>query len=243
MPSAGSGGTSTGHAGSGGTTSAGSGGTSTGHAGSGGATSAGGAMGSAGSTDTGPVTVGLPFTEDFESGMISPSLWTAVADQLVDPAVAQWSVVPDDTGKAAQLTSDGTERFLVGGNGAWTDQKLELRVQVVSGSPEIDIAFRYHAVKLYYYLEFANAHFKVRDRSGANTDLQPTGSKPALAVGTWYKLTVQIKGTAVSASLNDAVVVSGTFASTPIAAGGIAIGVGSGSGVVLFDDIHVTAPE
>jgi hypothetical protein len=224
--------------------SAGAGGTVVAHAGSGG-TGAGGSLGSAGSGgsgNTGPVTVGLPFTEDFESGAIAPKLWTAIASQVPDPAVALWSVVADDTGKAAQLDSDGTERFLVGGNSAWTDQKLELRVQVVSGSPEIDIAFRFHALKEYYYLEFADSHFKVRDRTGANSDVLPTGTKPAVVAGTWYKLTLQIKGTAVSASLDDMVIASGAFATTPIAAGGIAIGVGSGSGVVLFDDIHVTAP-
>ena len=88
------------------------------------------------SGNTGPVAVGLPFTEDFfESGAIAPKLWTAIASQVPDPAVAQWSVVADDTGKAAQLDSDGTERFPVGGNSAWTGiRKLELRVQVVSGS-------------------------------------------------------------------------------------------------------------
>jgi hypothetical protein len=184
----------------------------------------------------------LPFTEDFESGMIQPKLWTAVADQVPDSTFAKWAVVADDTGKAAQLTSDGTERFLVGGNSAWTDQKLELRVQIVSGSPEVDIAFRYQALKNYYYLELADKHFKVRDRSGINDDLLPTGDKPPIAAGTWYKITLQIKGTAVTGSLNDVVIVSGNFATTPIAAGGIAIGVGSGSGVVLYDDIHVTAP-
>jgi len=220
-----------------------SGGGSTGHAGSGGTTTGtAGSIASAGAGNTGPVTVGLPFTEDWESGMSAPKLWTAVADQVPDAANTDWSVVSDDTGKAAQLSSDGTERFLVGGNGSWTDQKLELRVQVVSGSPEIDIAFRYHALKEYYYLELANAHFKVRDRTGANSDILPTGTKPAITTGTWYKVTLQIRGTAVSASLNDMVVASGDFATMPIAAGGIAIGVGSGSGVVQFDDIHVSLP-
>jgi hypothetical protein len=198
--------------------------------------------GAGGSGNTGPVTVGLPFTEDFESGMISPSLWTAVADQAPDPTNADWSVVADDTGKAAQLNSDGTARLLVGGNSAWTDQKIDLRLQIVSGSPEINVAFRYSALKQYYYLELENSHFKVRDRTGANTDLVPTGTKPAITAGNWYTISLQIKGTAVSASLDGAVVASGTFASTPIAAGGIAIGVSSGTGVVMFDDIHVSAP-
>jgi len=222
-------------------TGASAGQSSTAHGGNGGSPGSAGSA-SGGSGNTGPVTVGLPFTEDFESGMLSPKLWTAVASQVPDATNAQWSVVPDETGKAAQLNSDGTERFLVGGNGAWTDQKIELRVKVVSGSPEIDIAFRYHALKEYYYLEFADSHFKVRDRTSANSDIQPTADKPALVVGTWYKLTLQIKGTAVGASLDDMVIASGAFATTPIAAGGIAIGVGSGSGVVLFDDIHVSVP-
>jgi hypothetical protein len=216
-----------------GSSSAGAGGTQTG--------GSSGAPASAGSGNTGPVVAGLPFSEDFESGMIAAKSWTAVADQVPDATAAKWSVVADDTGKGAQLQSDGMERFLVGGNSAWTDQKLELRVQVVSGSPEIDIAFRYHALKEYYYLEFADKHFKLRDRSGGSSDLSPS-TKPPLVVGTWYKLTLQAKGTEVSASLNDMVIVSGSFATMPIAAGGIAIGVGSGSGVVLFDDIHVTAP-
>ena len=235
---------------SGGTTSSPSGGSSStgtagaiSHAGAGGSAAGSvGSAGSGGSGNTGPVTVGLPFTEDFESGAIAPNLWTAIAKQVPDPAVTGWSVVTDDTGKGAQLSSDGTERFLVGGNSSWTDQKLELRVQVVSGSPEIDIAFRFHALKEYYYLEFADSHFKLRDRTSANSDLQPTGTKPAVVAGTWYKIALQIKGTTVTGSLDDMVVATGEFASTPIAAGGIAIGVGSGTGVVMFDDIHVTLP-
>jgi hypothetical protein len=224
-------------------TTAGAAGAAVAHAGAsnGGAAGSLGGASSAGAGNTGPVTVGLPFTEDFETGMIAPNLWTAIAAQVVDPALADWSVVADDTGKAAQLNADGTERFIVGGNSAWTDQKVELRVQTVSGKPEIDVAFRFNAVKEYYYLEFADSHFKVRDRTGANSDLSAT-TKPAVALGTWYKITLEIKGTAVTASLDDMVVVSGDFSSTPIPAGGIAIGVGSGSGVALFDDIHVTAP-
>jgi hypothetical protein len=112
----------------------------------------------------------------------------------------------------------------------------------VSGSPEINVAFRYQGLKNYYYLELEDKHFKVRDRSGNNSDLTPTGDKPPIAAGTWYNIALQIKGTAVSGSLNDVVIVSGDFATMPIAAGGIAIGVSSGSGVVLFDDIHVTLP-
>ena len=199
----------------------------------------GGAAGSGGAT---PVSVGLPFSEDFEGGAIAPGVWTAVAKQIVDPTTARWKLVSDGASQVGELDSDGSERFLVGGNGAWTDQRLELRVKVVSGDPEIDIAFRYHAVKDYYYLEFADSHFKLRDRAGSNADVLPTGDKPALVTGTWYKITLQIKGVAVSGALDDVVIASGTFPSMPIAAGGIAIGVGSGSGVVRFDDIKVTAP-
>ena len=226
-----------------GSSSNGTAGTTSAHGGAGGTSSGSAGSSSAGAGNTAPVTVGLPFTEDWESGMIAPNLWTAVADQVPDSANTDWSIVADDTGKAAQLNSDGTARFLVGGNGAWTDQKIELRVQTVSGKPEINVAFRYHALKEYYYLELEDDHFKVRDRTGANSDLVPTGDKPAIALGTWYKITLQIQGTSVSASLNDTVIASGEFATTPIAAGGIAIGVESGSGVVLFDDIHVTLPS
>jgi hypothetical protein len=235
---------------SGGTTSTGSAGTSTSNAGTSSATagsggSAGtssGSAGSAGSGTTGPVTVDLPFTEDWESGMISPSLWFGTTDNVADPTNANWSIVTDDTGHAAQMNSDGTASLLVGGNSAWTDLKITLRVQVVSGSPKINIAFRYHALKEYYYLEFANSDFKLRDRTSANDDIVPTGTKPALTTGTWYNIEVDIQGTALTASLNGMMVDSGTFAATPIPAGGIAIGVGSGTGVVMFDDIHVTAP-
>ena len=198
---------------------------------------------SGGSGNTGPVTIGLPFTEDFESGTISSDLWTALAKQLVDPTNTGWSIVTDGTSKVAQLTGDSSERFLVGGNSAWTDQKIELRVKTVSGSPEIDVAFRFRAEKEYYYVEFANSHFKLRDRTSVNEDVDPTGDKPSVTLGTWYKLTIQIKGTAISAALNDMVLLSGNFASTPIAAGGIAIGIGSGTGVAQFDDIHVTLPQ
>ena len=208
----------------------------------GGASASGGAStGTSGAASTGPVTANLPFSEDFESGAIDHNRWFAVADQALDGTWGGWSVVADDTGKAAQLTSDGTERFLEGGNGAWTDLKVELRVQAVSGSPEVDVLVRYHAVKEYYYLSFAKSTFKIRDRTSANSDLQPT-TKPTQALGQWYKLTFVIQGTTVSASLDDVMLVTGSFASTPIAAGGVAIGVRSGTGVAQFDDIHVSLP-
>ncbi|HEX3775552.1 MAG TPA: hypothetical protein VHV51_13865 [Polyangiaceae bacterium] len=232
----GSAGTSTGSAG------ASSAGTSSGSAGSGSAGTSSGSAGSAGTGNTGPVTVDLPFSENWESGMINTNIWLATADNVADPTNANWSIVTDDTGKAAELNSDGTARLLVGGNSGWTDLKMTLRVQVVSGSPKINIAFRYHALKEYYYLEFANSDFKLRDRTSANDDIVPTGTKPALATGAWYNIEVAIQGNMLTASLNGTMIDSGTFATTPIAAGGIAIGVGSGTGVVMFDDIQVSAP-
>ena len=66
---------------------------------------------------------------------------------------------------------------------------------------------------------------------------------PSVTLGTWYKITIQIKGTAITAALDDMVLLSGTFATTPIAAGGIAVGIASGTGVAQFDDIHVTLPQ
>lgn len=203
--------------------------------------SGGAATAGSGAPGTGPVSANLPFSDDFESGAIDHNRWFAVADQVLDGTWSGWSVVADDTGKAAQLTADGTERFLEGGNGAWTDQKVELRVQVLSGSPEVDVLLRYHAVKEYYYLSFAKSTFKIRDRTSANSDLQPT-TKPMQVLGKWYKLTFAIQGSTLTGSLDDVVLVSGSFASTPISAGGIAIGVRDGTGVAQFDDIHVSLP-
>ena len=90
-------------------------------------------------------------------------------------------------------------------------------------------------------MSYAKSTFKIRDRTGANADLQPT-SKPTQALGKWYKLTFVVKGTTLSASLDDALLISGSFPSMPIAAGGVAIGVRSGTGVAQFDDIHVSLP-
>ncbi len=239
----GSGGSTTGGVSSGGST------TTTGGVSSGGSTSGGaaGSVGTSGSVGTGgtpptppqPVSLALPYTEDWETGTINSIAWLPS-----DPAsLAAFSIVADDTDQALQFSNPGSEVQLVGGDVGWTDIKLELKMQLVSGTPTASIAVRYNTYDTYYFLEVGDGHFKIRDRSNGGSDIQPVADEPVLALGTWYTITVVVQGQNLSASVDGLEIAAGTMAGTPIANGGIGFGCKSTfSGAVLFDDITVSAP-
>ncbi len=213
--------------------------------GGGGSSSTGGSVGTSGSTGTGGtppqmVSLALPYTEDWESGTINSYAWLPS-----DPALlSTFSIVDDEDGKALQFADAGNEIQLVGGDVAWTDVKLELKMKIVTGTPQLAIAVRYAAVKSFYFLEIADGHFKIRDRSGGASDIIPVGDEPALVAGQWYTITLVAQGQTFTGSVDGVEIATGTFSGgTPIANGGIGLGSKSSiSGSVLFDDITVSAP-
>jgi len=241
--SGGSGGSTTGTGGvttgAGGTTA---GGTSAGGSATGGA--AGSSVGTSGSTSVGgappqAVSLALPYTEDWESGAINGLMWMP----SVPANLGNFTLVDAEMGKALQFTPSGAEVQLVGGDVAWTDIKLDVKMKFVSGDPRVAIAFRYNTYDTFYFMEIGEGTFKIRDRQDGGGEIAPTVDEPMFTLGTWYTVTVVVQGQNVSASLDGTEIVSGTMVGTPIANGGIGLGCKSSfTGVVQFDDITVSAP-
>jgi hypothetical protein len=201
------------------------------------ATAGGSSTGGFGTGGTTTVNTDLPFTENWDDGDMAG--WIAS-----DPTLASnFSVVDSDMGKSLQFNSGNGECVLAGGNLAWTDVHLSLKFKIVSGNPTVVIAARLAGVKTYYYIELGNNHFKIRDRNNGASDVVPTDDPP-LTTGQWYTIDFVVQGTTVTGSIDGTMIATGTMdSSPPLTSGGIGLGARSGSaGVVLFDDIHVTAP-
>jgi hypothetical protein len=186
------------------------------------------------------VSLQLPYTEDWESGMINPNAWLPSDKTLL----SLFSIVDDEDGKALQFSTPDNEVQLVGGDVGWTDIKLEVKMKIVSGDPTAAVGVRFNALKTFYYIEIGNEHFKIRDRNNGASDVQPTGDEPPLVAGQWYTVGFIIQGQTVTGQLDGVDIATGPLeGGTPVANGGIALGCKSGfEGVLLFDDVTVSAP-
>jgi hypothetical protein len=161
----------------------------------------------------------------------------------------------DTTGKRAVVT-DGTTKVLqeqvevtsqsmvVGGDAAWTDQKVEAKVKftTVTSSSLAQIAARFVDFDNYYFLEFkGDGSMKIRKRIASNTtDLISYKSKVALVADTWYTVGFGFQGDVVTIYFNGTAVGTMTDAPASVSMGGIALGFKSASGA--FDDVKVTLP-
>jgi hypothetical protein len=248
-------------AGGGGSTSAGAGGTtgaggSTGTAGRGGTTGAagatgsgsGGATGSAGSSGTGaggaghPVTLVLPWTEDFEDAAHVAQYWIA-AD-----ANGTWSITTDGT-KVWQAVTSSNESIQVGGDLYWTDQAIDLRVKVLSttsSSWTVNIYPRFMDLDNYYQMGLYSSGLQLHNRLAGNRNQLGDKFKAPTppTTGVFYTVRVSVVngagGATITASI-DGMAGGLTFQDpTPIPNGGIGIGVLDAT--VEIDDVHVTSP-
>jgi len=177
------------------------------------------------------------FSDDFEgqaSGWVS-----APADG--------WSIVSDDTKVYKQGTLDTVFRVSSAGNVAWTDQIVEARVKVLAFSGQSTsylaaIYARFKDLDNHYFLAVqSDGNIKIKKSSGgSNSSISsPIGSAPPkLSTNTWYKLKLEVVGTALKAYLDGNPVLSATDAD--IANGGIALG--TKNATAEFDDVKVTAP-
>jgi hypothetical protein len=213
--------------------------------GSGGIRGTGGAIvgppGSGGRTSV-PV-FSLPWTDDFEANTVnSPAVgW------IKDPkdVVGQWAVAMDGTTKVLQeLTSVSSISRIVGGDAAWTDMKVEVRVKfsTVSSSSLAVLGVRFVDFDNYYFAHLqGDGALKIRKRiAGSTTDLVTYKSNVPLVVGTWYTIGFTFQGTTVTLSYNGAAVGTMTELAASLPAGGIMLGVQTGA--ASFDDVKVTAP-
>lgn len=234
--------------GSGGAVGSGSGGAVARGSGGSVATGSGGRVGSGGATvvvGSGGRTGGsvIPnFLDDFEDG--NTETWIPVPDPP-----STWTVVMDGTTKVAQSSSPNSdEAVLVGGNVNWTDQVVEAKVKLVSGSVSSSRIFLYARFKdldNYYYMYLEDDEIQVRrwvNRSSTTITrvkipIVPPATDPQVMLNTWYTLKLAVRGGTVTGYVNG--LATPDFVDTaPITNGGIAIGVSEGT--ASFDDVRVT---
>jgi hypothetical protein len=238
--------------GTGGATTAGSGGSTTTGSGGSTVTGSGGRLGTGGSTTTtgtggktvGPARLVLPWMDNFESNTVGGGATGWIKNP--DDTVGVWAVAMDGTTKVIQETAANTDSkcWLVGGDIAWTDYKVEARVKFPTVASEnlALIAVRFVDFENYYFVHLkGDGTMKIRKRiGGSTTDLVSYKSGAALTAGTWYTIAFGFQGATVTAYLNGTNVGTMLDPSLSLTAGGIALGFQNGAG--SFDDVKVTAP-
>jgi hypothetical protein len=164
-----------------------------------------------------------------------------------DPSdtTGKWMIVTDGSTKVLQeQVAVSSMSLIVGGDVAWTDQKVETKVKftTVTSSSIAYVVVRFVDFKNYYFLEFkGDGSMKIRKRiTSSTTDLVSYKTKVALVAGTWYGIAFGFQGNTVTAFLDGAAVGTMTETAASLPMGGIALGFQDGSG--SFDDVKVTLP-
>ncbi len=185
----------------------------------------------------------LPWMDDFEADAANGG----AVGWIQDPADSKgkWAVVTDGTTKVLQeQVAVSSQSMIVGGDSAWTDQKVEAKVKftTVTSSSVAQIAARFVDLDNYYFLEFkGDGSMKIRKQiAGSTNDVIAYKSKVALVAGTWYTIGFGFQGNVVTIYFNGVAVGTMTEAPASLAMGGIALGFKSASGA--FDDVTVTLP-
>jgi hypothetical protein len=237
-PAGGSGGAPAG--GSGGALVGGTGGRPAGTGGMAAAGGTGGRPGSGGAV-VGP---GPSFFDDFEDG-------TATEWYPSDTAAPAWAVVMDGATKVFQQGTLSSERLIaVRGDVAWTDQAIEARVKLISGSSSarMSLVARLKDLDNYYLLQLEDEEIQVRRvLNGSSTTLTRVKMANAarVAIGTWYSLKLVVRGSTVVGYVKDAAAATYTATpemadTTPLTNG--AVGVAIEDAAAAFDDVRVTPP-
>jgi hypothetical protein len=231
---------------SGGSSSVSTGGSTTVSTGGSGASTApgtGGTTNSGGTTSTGggpPLGGNVLLFDDFEDG--NTDGWIANRGDG-DEAFGNWAVVSDATGHVYEEQSVFSDpSFAVGGDLAWTDQQLEVKVRLDGDVSDatIFLAVRFQSWDNYYFLEFhGDGRMKIRASVGGSTaDVVSYDTDTPLTSGTWYSIGLSAKGSTLNALLDGAVVATGM--DDRLTNGGIALAARDVS--AAFDDVKVTVP-
>ncbi|HXU60835.1 MAG TPA: LamG domain-containing protein [Polyangia bacterium] len=232
---------------------------------SGGAPGTGGTMATGGAVATGGVvaTGGTRATGGVIGTGASPSTGgsaTSGATLLADGfenGTAQWltsgpgtATVKTDGSKVYDLADPMSKVFLAAaGDVAWTNVIVQARVKIVSwaGSSSSDYAGlcarladadNYTCVTLR-----GDGKVALREDVAGSSGSLGSSVTANLTAGTWYKVTLQIAGNSVTASVDDMPVLpkSGDTAAAPASASG-GIGLVVDNAEAEFDDLKVTVP-
>jgi hypothetical protein len=205
-----------------------------------------GMAGISGATGSGgqAVMLALPWTADFESDAVGGGAKGWVQDP--EDVTGKWTVVMDGTTRVLQEQNTVTTLSrIVGGDIAWTDMKVEMRVRfsTVTSSSLALLGVRFNDFDHYYFVHLqGDGAVKIRKRiAGSTTDLVTYKSNIPLATGVWYTLGFGFQGTTVTAYYNGAVVGTPvTEIAASLASGGIMLGIQNGA--ASFDDVKVAVP-
>jgi hypothetical protein len=223
-----------------------------GRPGLGGATGQGGAGGG----------VAANLSDDFESTTPITDRWIAPQSGDVDSATGiacgDWAVIPEGTttnhiyAQRSTTCTTSNPTWAAGGRTAWTDMRLQARVQFTTGSTSssiITLGVRYKDPKDQYVLQYTmDGKIKVRARTmSSTTDLTTVPAanvKVPAVIGQWVTLGLSVSGSTVNVYVGTdrtaPPVLTATSTTAGLDMGGVAIGVSNGT--AAFDDILVTPP-
>ena len=195
-------------------------------------TGAGGASGTGGGPGT------SLFAENFEDG--DDNGW--ITD--VRTSLGAWTVVTDGGNQVYQQgAADSVRTLSVGGAVGWTDQRVDVKVKfptLSAAGGRALVAARVRDLANYYFVRLdPTGQISIGKRlADAATTLVTARNLTPLAAGTWYTLSLDVKGTTLTAYLDGTSVA--TIADADLATGGIAVG--TERAITLFDDVRVTTP-
>lgn len=183
--------------------------------------------------------------ENFDDGVAND--WIADMEDG-DDGVGSWSVVPAEMGSvyAQSDNSFDDDSWSVGGAVTWTDIALEARFRFTAVTNMEDatvmMAVRFQSKENFYYLEYrGDGTLKlVEEFEASESELADGGMDRVIAVDEWITLRLEVRGSTLTAFIDDQMAATGTAGGT-IAQGGIALGVKENS-AVEFDDVRVTVP-
>jgi hypothetical protein len=126
----------------------------------------------------------------------------------------------------------------------WPNLKVEVDVLLLDDSAPLAACAIFVAAHFqspqdtYRALLTADQQIRLQARIGGTSTTLNTGTIPAFQFSTWFKVTLIISGSSLSAYFNDSLVVEAEDAS--VASGGIGLGVDEC--LAYFDNVRVTVP-
>ena len=129
--------------------------------------------------------------------------------------------------------------WAVGGDYAWTDQRIEAKFKFLSGIEDgiVFVAVRLASFDYYYYLEIAAEDIELRLRNDGNEDILEWENPTPILLGEWHTIALSAIGTTVGVELDGMEVMS--VMDARLSSGGVGLAVRDAT--AAFDDIVVTA--
>jgi len=187
------------------------------------------------------------YSDDFESDTVGVQAADWIQDTIdSDTTKGTFSVVSDNGNQVLQGAANSSDFIMdIGGNSAWTDYTFQVDVKLMSGSSYEFGVFGRFALgtdKGNYYEAYMDDSGAVQLRVKLNGSTTTLGTKSksttgAPVPGTVYTFTLDLRGGAISVSVNGVPRVSMVMDAT-LSTGGIGLIVNNGT--VEFDNVVVT---